>query len=744
MVVVICGGTIVGQSSATTYYGTVATRYQHEVDSFLYYYPEVTRIAGNLFIYGNEYAPDSFHITNLDGFQNIERVAGSLAIEKTVLLEDLSGLENLDTIGYTLSLYQNPRLRNTDALEGLIHQGGGYVGVVQYIQNDSLERAVFPVGITKTENLQIRGNPKLEALPDMVGLDSVMGQLSIGSNSTIEDLSGLNDLSYVESMYISGADQLTTLDGLDSLAKFGNRINIYDNEKLKDVVSLNKVSTVQPPLWVSSAYLSFSNCPELDSLPNFYHIDSLTRLRVNRCDKLTTINGIDSVPIIKSIEIVDNDGIVHIDLPHLKYNNSLVIYENENLLSAGSFAALERGRGHVLFEANPNLLTINGFHNFRDSLGSLEIYRNDNLLSIDVFRRTPATKYSYAPGAYFDYNDNIYISGTPPAFPGEENHSIVSLNGFDSLRHAGGLVIQRTELTDINGFNNLVSVGKRYYSIADGPDLLGIIVCPELQELSGFQNLRTVLRQLSLIGAPLQHLDIFPSLDTIGVAMPHVSSNIGLYLRVLPNVQHCEFCDWLEHYHANVYIIGNDALQSWSALQSFPASEALNKISILNNPQLVSLPGYPGPNNFGFITSSIKNNPQLTDLSGLCRAFEQSNDISLNGIAFENNHSSTNSLDSVLHYCSFVSSTTEPEQREWSRVYPNPTAGELTVELPADQFRPVDLTLYSLTGTPVLSAPLETGGTTQISLYALPPGVYLLRLDYDDGHFEAHRIQVLR
>jgi hypothetical protein len=65
-----------------------------------------------------------------------------------------------------------------------------------------------------------------------------------------------------------------------------------------------------------------------------------------------------------------------------------------------------------------------------------------------------------------------------------------------------------------------------------------------------------------------------------------------------------------------------------------------------------------------------------------------------------------------------------------ARIYPNPTSGNLTVEIPADGYQgTINFSITGMYGNTVLSSVLMRGSKEEFSLHGLPPGVYFVMLN---------------
>ena len=150
---------------------------QAQIDNFLINNPYCDWIEGYVRISGND-------ITNLNGLENINLIAGRLTIEGNPSLASLKGLDNLQ-------------------------EAGGYYGLV------------------------ISNNSALTDLSALNNLTDARYVLFIINNDVLTSLYGLNNLSSVrEYINISDNDALIDLSDMESLSPYYHSLRIYNNSSL--------------------------------------------------------------------------------------------------------------------------------------------------------------------------------------------------------------------------------------------------------------------------------------------------------------------------------------------------------------------------------------------------------------------------------------------------------------------------------------------------------------------------------
>ena len=167
--------------------------------------------------------------------------------------------------------------------------------------------------------------------------------------------------------------------------------------------------------------------------------------------------------------------------------------EELNLETISGFNNLVKVGGMILFGGNAALKTISGFRNL-----------------INIGKHTEADDFNGAGLVVVANSVLVTISGfdSLTSIEGyvyiENNVALETISGFGSLTSIGGacVIINNAALETISGFRNLITVGK---SVGGSFDGIGVLVGqnPELKEISGFGNLKTVEGDFALFMTPL-------------------------------------------------------------------------------------------------------------------------------------------------------------------------------------------------------------------------------------------------
>ena len=174
----------------------------------------LTTINANYWINNNE------NLVNLSGLENLTTVGIALNIENNNSLISFSGLENLISIGTTFGVRNNSSLTDFSSLENLTTVGG-----FNFNNNENLVSLSGLENITSIEELNVRNNNNLVSLTGLDNITSINYFLDISNNDNLESLSGLESLSTLgANLSITDNNNLTDITALQSITNFGENI----------------------------------------------------------------------------------------------------------------------------------------------------------------------------------------------------------------------------------------------------------------------------------------------------------------------------------------------------------------------------------------------------------------------------------------------------------------------------------------------------------------------------------------
>lgn len=314
-------------------------------------------------------------------------------------------------------------------------------------------------------NLEIYYSDKLINIDDLSGLQSIGGSLKIGSeflngpfnltnikglrnvttiggniefwrvSFSIVDLDNLNSIG--GDLYISGGNP-KNLNGLSALRRIGGKI-WFEYSGIEDISGLSGLTEFEGPL-------------------SFYYPSSLKSIDLpwNNFNGKISISGrhiIESIkfPNVKNLNQLFLSG-AYFDGTRKK-NETLKTIEFNNLLSINALA----------IESHQMLTELSGFPSLA-TVGSVSLVENTYLAHLPAFNRVT------------NLTGRLELAGLP----------LANLSDFASLNSVGqDLTIRgNSQLTDLNGLSNLISVGKSPIS----GNSINIQGNPLLATFCGLQN----------------------------------------------------------------------------------------------------------------------------------------------------------------------------------------------------------------------------------------------------------------
>ncbi|QCX01642.1 T9SS type A sorting domain-containing protein [Aggregatimonas sangjinii] len=334
---------------------------------------------------GALYIGDNEALSQLTGLQNITEVTGiageGVYITRNARLADLSGLRGIRELPQRLYIEFNPSLRS---VEGLNIRS---VPQLAIIGNNALENLNGLENLTEvtTLGLSINSNP---SLIDITGLQSLLraNSISFNENNSLVNLNGLQSLTTVDQVGISGNPQLTNYCGLTPWAtanpSFSNYFatnNAY-NPTVSEIISTCDVNaptgttTIPDPNFEQALIDLGYDTGNPDGTVPTANIESAVFLPL-RSNGITDLTGIADFKALENLDVYDN-AIANVDVSQNTnllildmginmltqidlYQNSNLneLYLDENRLTSLDISALPNLR--ILFvNSNPELSCI--------------------------------------------------------------------------------------------------------------------------------------------------------------------------------------------------------------------------------------------------------------------------------------------------------------------------------------------------------------------------------------------------
>lgn len=708
---------------AQNWFGDISLRTQAQVDSFPIVYGPVQELWGSL-ILGSGNGTNYTNISDLSPLASIHQIWGSLVVFYSEPLQSLHGLEALDTVDYNVAIIGNPNLQNLQGLQSL--RKAGMTLVVE--NNDALHNLE---GLEQLHNVSyeiiIRDN---DSLLNLQGMSAIAwgSTVYILNNDNLQSLDGMDSLYHVLGIRVIGNDRLEHATGFRALRE-ASGIIVQDNLKLIDFVG-----GLGSPDSIALRVLTIQDNPRLRTLDGLQNIKTLTAsARIERNDSLQSLYGL---------------GLER--LGHPDYFADLYVQDNPLLTDLAlnrlrTIGCAERAyESHVEIRRNRSLKALNGFAVLDSCYARLWIAENDSLKTVDI----PSLRYGY--NFLIDTDSSEGRVGPFANLESVEKEVLVYgakyIEGFPKLKSAGVVDLVPFE-GYVRGFNQL----------KDAPS---ISIQGRSRVVDGFHNMRKGGGITCLWVSDT--LKAFEQLDTL--ARPGFAQG-GLGFRVYDNCYFDSAFSKLQYMKGSSYytqILGeSDPTHLGNHLPNFAS---LKKIGFRlqfygNTPSLRSINAFPqlthigppthNPNNPGglFIYGNgvlnsldglehlskitgvveIYQNDSLADCSALCPVLQHA--VISGPVSIHSNPFPCSTKPEILAWCdtAYVSTIGLREGLPFE-LWPNPTTGSVSLQLPANAPLPCSLSLCDLGGR-VLWQAEAAHASPDFVLPPLPAGAYIFSVN---------------
>ncbi len=389
-------------------------------------------------------------ITNLDLLQTCPGTGGGV-FEGSITLTTQEEIETFGLLGYSeitgdIHIEAQQGIHSLASLSRLKNVGG------QIFIRSSVE------SLTGLQNLQTVGsnfildfNFNLTTIADLKNLTSVGGYLAFGINKNLSSLEGLDKLTSVGNIEIKGNDSLTSLAGLENLNTITEHLGIYSNKNLISLQGIEKIEVV--------GSLTIQDNEKLGNLNGLENISAINENLVVRGNTvLTALTGLENISTVGNIYI-GND---------IRPNPSLIDFcALTSLFTTGTF-------GTVVISDNKYNPSVNFISN-----GNC---KEDVVFDGSITLTTQTEVDDFGAFGYIEVTGDLKIedSGTL---------SINSLSNINSITKIGGsLIITNTPLTNLQGLENISTVGNIYIGndVHPNPNLIDFCALTSLFTVGSF------------------------------------------------------------------------------------------------------------------------------------------------------------------------------------------------------------------------------------------------------------------
>jgi len=285
----------------------------------------------------------------------------------------------------------------------------------------------------------------------------------------------------IGTVYISGGDGITNLNGLSRITSIGGNLEISASlysgfSTLSDLTGLDNLVSIGGTLQIGDYYYDYGPDDESiivfipSNLTSLNGLNSLTSIGVSfnlvAAQYLTDISALSNLTSIGgSAFIYNNDALSNLSgLDNLtSIGGGLNILDNELLSDISSLSELAVIGNGLSFTDNPSLSSISGLHNITELTGGLLIQNNDALLTLQGLENLV----SMGGGMTIWYNDALTsltglnnLTTIHSVLYVHENALLSNFEGLNNLNTIGGFVIifRNPSMTSLNGLENLTSI----------------------------------------------------------------------------------------------------------------------------------------------------------------------------------------------------------------------------------------------------------------------------------------------
>ena len=413
--------------------GWIIFETQASIDNFATDNPDCIELNNHVWIKGAD-------ITNLLGLSQLETINDELTIEDAPNLTNLDGLENLSRISDRLRIDNNVGLTNLDGLSGLIDFEDELtisdcpnltsISGLSNLDTLSNDLEIINTGIVSLDvfsdvvffnidELNIRENPFLENLTGLEGLTFIW-DLNISDNASLNSLQGLNNATTVEGNFrMLNNPSLTNFTGLENLVSIGFDCEIEGNsivnfEGLASLTSIGGDFIVE-----GNSIVNFEGLNNLAFIDDEFYLEALP--------SLLNLNGLESLTESGLLHIANSDNIVSLDgLNSLENTGSIYLGDNDMLADMTALESLTEV-DYIIIVDNPNLSICHYPFNLcqlYQGLTDLTVSGNGPgcFSEVEILSSCENDYANVAYPMFYDANANGLLDNNESFFPGGKIH----------------------------------------------------------------------------------------------------------------------------------------------------------------------------------------------------------------------------------------------------------------------------------------------------------------------------------
>ena len=410
--------------------------------------PVLERVEGSLIIDG------SGQLTNISGLTNVDYIGGDFIVNEAFGLKQLNTFYILDSIGGDFFITDNFNLRTVSGFDQLVYIGGHLL-------------------IDENNNFS---DTSLTHIPSFNSLVHIGGSLSITSNDHLISINGFNSLLHAYNIGILYNTDMEEISGFNSLKKVNGGLRLVNAPIFEAFPQLDSIVE----------HFEFNGSTHFVGFENLNYVGSsvqLKNLHIKAANQFSQLNHIGGALTTDLLTVDNNVGLLN----EVLYVGGII---EINRITGQTLNLLEKidgvnGRLHI--EEN-NLVTLNGFNTIKQITEGFYLMDNDELSDINGFNNltTIGDRFTCSgnPRSFnFEFLNQLSSIGNNTIFA--NNDSIFTLDGLHNLKHINGSlsINDHFRLLDISALSNLESINGALV-LADNRKLKSLIGLQNIDPLS--------------------------------------------------------------------------------------------------------------------------------------------------------------------------------------------------------------------------------------------------------------------
>lgn len=321
----------------------------------------------------------------------IKNNANLVAIDAQPALSLVGNREQVLDIESGLIVTDNPRLTdfaNMPSLQQLAH--------IVVINNDALLALLGPTAITQVfGRIEVRDNENIQQLGGFPALTTVGGIIVVNNNARLQRIDGFGQLQSIGASLenlppVIGTVNVTGIainanPALTNIAGFDALTELQEGINVENNLVLQEIGGFTGLIDVAGG-MRFSNLPQLTRLIGFNRVKGIQGgLIVDTCANLVNFNNFAGVTTVGGkVTVQNNARLSNIQMPSVVSVGDFEIINNDALGDLAAFCALATVSGTFRVNGNAVLNDFTGLSNLKTINTRIEVNLNPNLATCKI------------------------------------------------------------------------------------------------------------------------------------------------------------------------------------------------------------------------------------------------------------------------------------------------------------------------------------------------------------------------